>query len=310
MSTLTSAVLAAPNTNGLAKAKLSRWKNAAEQIAGPSLPPRAGKQDAMSTEWHYAKVFTNSATGQVSYRTNRFTEIASGLNFRDAVGNWQRTREEFLELPGAFVAANGGTKVIVARNLYFSGSLDVLTVKGTRLHGHILGIGYFSPVDGRSVLLGATKPCQGQLTASNQVLFADAFRNLSASVRYTYRKSGVSQDVILNAAVPSPESLGLSPDSVLEIMTEWLPDTAKPFVGQGVVHREKDAAKRARMIEPDLVDHEITFDDARMAHGFGFDSDAKPGAERVDVYKRFATISGRRIMTGLWLSLFHQQHHC
>ena len=60
------------------------------------------------------------------------------------------------------------------------------------------------------------------LVGNNQVIYPDAFTGFKADLRYTYTKSGFSQDVILRTQPPTPESLGVHPDTArLQIMTEF-----------------------------------------------------------------------------------------
>lgn len=292
-STLAISAMANPTTNAPAKPKLARWKNSAQKTPGPKLAPGMIKQDAHTTQWHSAQILTNNLTGELEYRTNNYIEVATGLNFKDATGQWQRTREEFISRPSAFVAENGSHKVILAREIHSAGSLDVLTPNGARLRGHVLGIDYYDPKNGKSVLLAQTRSSRGVLTASNEVVYPNAFRGLNASVRYVYLRSGLHQDVIFQEMPPTPESLGLSSDARLEILTEWLPETPEPIKKRQIIHRYTPGNQ---YIERDFEDAELTFSDMRMGPGFAFEIVGRQSSTKVEVGKRFENIQGRRIL--------------
>ncbi len=94
------------------------------------------------------------------------------------------------------------------------------------------GIGWHDTASGESVLLAELSHTTGLLTEKNVVLYPDALRgSVTASLRYTYTRSGFEQDVIIREAPPPPETFGLSSKSSrLEVWTEF-DKSVEPEVG-------------------------------------------------------------------------------
>lgn len=162
--------------------------------------------------------------GLVFARTNNYTELATGLHYQEN-GVWKETKEEIEILPNGAgaVARQGGHKVIFAPNLNTLGVIDLETPDGQRLRSHVLGLGYYDPASGRSEIIAVVKSSEGELVGDNQVIYRDGFAGVQADVRYTYRKSGFEQDVILRSSPPAPEKFGLNPKTTrLEVFTEFL----------------------------------------------------------------------------------------
>ena len=70
--------------------------------------------------------------------------------------------------------------------------------------------------------------------------FADAFDNLHADYEVTYRKDGMSAEVILREAPALPA--GFSDRTRLEIYTEFTPDTPAPKIDVRFLRQETDPA--------------------------------------------------------------------
>ena len=230
-----------------------------------------------------------------------FTTIGTGLNYRDEKGEWQRTREEFELTADGFAIARRGPHQLIVGNNANDWAVDFLTSEGTRLRSGPVAFGYFDPVSGQQVILGTVRDSAGQLTAPNEVLFKSCFDGLDASVRITYRMAGMSSDLILHELPPDPVLLGLSPESRLEMYTEFHPDTPPPTQTQQVLRAEPDPQRRAQMVEPDLIDHVVEFGGYKMGRGSAF-AQSRAGilpapSDRIPVAKRFIfTPDGRRIL--------------
>jgi hypothetical protein len=124
-------------------------------------------------------------------------------------------------MPG--FARQGPHKVIFASDLATAGAIDMQTPDGKRLRSHIIGLSYFDKASGQSVLIAEVTNSIGALISSNQVLYQNAFTDFKGSVRYTYTRAGLEQDVIMEEAPPAPEAYGLnSATTVLQILTEFL----------------------------------------------------------------------------------------
>src|SRR5205814_1278776 len=133
----------------------------------------------------------------------------------------------------------------------------------------------------QSVQIGTVRDSIGTVD-SNQVVYSDAFSDLGADVRYTTKKSGMSQDVIFRAQLPSPAAFNLNPQTVdIEIWTEFL-DPPIPM------KRERTDKSTGRKF--DLV---LEFGDVRIAQGFAFPAGKRGKDHRTSVAKEWVVLDGR-----------------
>jgi hypothetical protein len=122
-----------------------------------------------------------------------YLEVATGLNFPGARG-WEQSVEAFdLTAEGSFVALRGQHRVIIAGNINAGGSVDIELPDRQRLRSNPMGLAYFSPATGRSVLLAEVKDCPGERVEPNVVLFPDAFDTVPAALLYKSTKAGYDQ---------------------------------------------------------------------------------------------------------------------
>jgi hypothetical protein len=162
-----------------------------------------------------------------------------------------------------------------------------------------LGLNYFDPTDGRSVLLATVTNATRWLTASNEIVFSNCFAGIKASIRLRNTRSGLEDDVILHESPPDPVSLTLSTAARLEVLTEHLTGEA-PSSRARFIQRERDPAKRAAMLAPDFMDTELHFGGMRMASGRAFATGNQTNTSifpiRQPVGKSYQTIENRRIL--------------
>jgi hypothetical protein len=111
----------------------------------------------------------------------------------------------------------------------------VVLPDGTKLRSHVSGLRYSDPTTGKAVVISEVKDSQAYLVSSNQVVYFDAFKDVSADVRYTVTLAGLEQDILLHEAPPAPESYGMSSaTSRLEVLTEFVnPPSAKKLAKRG-----------------------------------------------------------------------------
>lgn len=210
--------------------------------------------------WQRVVPFTD-ALGRVSYLTNSYTELATGLHYQDPKsGQWRESQEIIEGFPGGAVARQGQVQMIFANDLATAGAIDVQTPAG-RFRSHLLCLSYADSALGTNVLIAEVTNCQGQIIAPNQVLYPRAFSDgVNGSVRYTYRKSGWEQDIIINdpGTLPAPEAYGLdsaSPSLTLQLITEFLDP---PPV---------QAKQRTRAPGSALADEDLGWDALRLGSG-------------------------------------------
>jgi hypothetical protein len=205
--------------------------------------------------------------------TNQYTVIRNGMNFRDSTSNWVESRPVVRSFAGGIVCTGASYSVILSTNLNRYGAVDLQTSDRKRLISHPLGIGYYDPESGRSVLLAEVTNCVPRLVSSNQVVYENALvgSGIEAAVAYTYGIGRFHQNVVfVKQPARSPADFGMGGRTRLEILTEIVEGTL--FGGKTrVLKQETNAAVRTRMVEPDLVDETLILsDEMRMSLGRAF----------------------------------------
>jgi hypothetical protein len=188
------------------------------QIAIPSPTPYAiTVQDANSRVWQRMD-YAMSPSGGVITNTHGYTEICSGLNHW--AGKWVESSEQIDILPnGTAVATNGQHQAYFPGDIY-QGQIELVTPDGQHLKSRPMGLSYFDGT--KSVLIAELTNSIGVVVGNNQVIYPNAFTDFKADLRYTYTKAGFEQDIILRQQPPTPESMGLNPDTArLQILTEF-----------------------------------------------------------------------------------------
>jgi hypothetical protein len=240
---------------------------------------------------------TNQA-GQLISKTNRYTTIGNGMNFRDASGNWAESKPVVQSFSEGIVCSGASYRAIISTNLRTAGAIDLQTGDG-RIVSHPLGIGFFDPASGRSVLLAQVKDCLAEVV-SNKIIFRDAFEGsgIKAAVVYTYGVGRFHQDVtFVKRPAVTPADFGLGSKTRLELMTEIVQSPA-PEVTEHVLKAETNAALRAGMVEPDVVDQTLKFGEMIMPLGRAFlNGTAAPIQRGLPVAKRLLNIDGRTVLT-------------
>jgi hypothetical protein len=183
------------------------------------------QQDADSRVWARTNIET-SADGQVVTNVDKYTEIATGLNYTNSARQWIEAKEQIDPLPqGGAAALQGRHQVYFPPDIY-DGVLEVVTSDGRHLRSRPLGVSYD---DGKNMAwIGALKHSTGMLVGSNKVVYPDAFTGLNADLVCTYRRSGFECDLVFRTRPASPASYGLAPgDSTLQLFTEFF-NTQEP----------------------------------------------------------------------------------
>ncbi|MCW5558430.1 MAG: hypothetical protein KIT22_11440, partial [Verrucomicrobiae bacterium] len=175
--------------------------------------------DSRVVEWYSTTV---DEMGQSLVLTNRYTEVATGLHWLDAQGQWQNTVAELVPVAGGFLATQGPHQVALSEDLSTPGAVTLVTSDGKTLRSHPVLLAYVDRATGRSVRLADLKPSRGELVAANTVLYSDAFDTLAADVRAVYTASGFECDVILRRQPIDPAFFGLNPDTTdLAVYSEF-----------------------------------------------------------------------------------------
>jgi len=212
---------------GILAAQTSTVATAPVQTVQDTLTPeptafRVMDREANERVWQ-RETYEKAPDGKIITRIHKYTELATGLHYKNAKGEWVESKEEIETFAGGAIARQGQYQVIFANNLNSAGAIDMQTSDGKRLRSNILGLMYHDSASGDAVLIAQLQDSQGELISSNQVLYSDAFEGVKADVRYTYKKGSFEQDVILREQPPTPEAYGLNPATTeLEVMTEFI----------------------------------------------------------------------------------------
>jgi len=170
------------------------------------------------------KVLQKTVLENGTNRVHRYTELATGMNYTNASGQWMEAQEQISVLPGGGAVANQGRhQVYFPANIY-NGVLEVVTPDGRHLKSRPLGVSYD---DGSNTVFIATlKSAAGYLTSSNQVTYRDAFTGFKADLVCTYRRSGFECDLVFRQQPPTPDAFGLDASfSTLQLVTEFFNTT-------------------------------------------------------------------------------------
>ena len=171
----------------------------------------ARQRDGFSTTWESTEVVSNSATGQLANKTNRYIELANGLNYLAPSGRWEPSEDriELITDTGGAAALRGPTKVYFPPSIG-AGRITIITVSNNVFHIQPVGLYYFDTATGKSVLLASVREVEGELLPPNQVIYRSAFDGLQCDVRYTYTKGGFESDLVILQKPKSPEAYGMN----------------------------------------------------------------------------------------------------
>ena len=234
--------------------------------------------------------------------TGRYVQIEDGLNYwEEEFQEWRPAQAVIEVINGVGVARYGQQRVIFAPNVNDAeGAITLSTVEGVTLRCSVLALAYYDAASGRDVVLAVVKDTAGEVLAPNRILYRDAFDGLAADVLYTYRRSGLEQDIILRACPPDPEAYGLLAEATrLQVLTEFF-EAPTPTVRVQVLDRVEDEALRAAMVEPDWVDEELDFGPFWMGQGRALSleewGEGRTSAEAVPVGKQWRQQDGRTLL--------------
>jgi hypothetical protein len=227
--------------------------------------------------WQNATPVSTNNSGQVLYATNSVTELATGMNF-PLNGQWTPSTENIQITPYGGAATNGQHQVNFAANINTSNAVQITTPEGLQLQTTILGMSFYDTSTGNNALFAALTNSTGQLVAPNQVVYSNAFTDCDADVLYTYRRSGMEQDVVIQQQLPSPTAYNLNPSTTwLQVWTEFI--NPLPPVIENL---------------PNGAGERLDFGIMKMEQGkafiFGNQSDSIP------VIKQWTTIQGRTFL--------------
>jgi hypothetical protein len=249
----------------------------------PPTPYAITTQDGNSRVWQQT-VYAQSPTGGVATNTHSYTELATGLNHL-VNGQWVESSEQIDILPNGTAAATNGQHQAYFPGDIYQGQIELVTPDGLQLQSRPIGLCYDDGTN--TVMIAVLTNSVGQVLGTNQVIYTNAFIGLTADVLYSYRKAGFEQDIVLRQQPPTPESLGLNPDTArLQVLTEFF--------------NPPEPAIQAKTLPPQagvtLPDQRLGFGTMQMIRGRAFLLGKNARNTGALVGKQWVQVNGRNIL--------------
>jgi hypothetical protein len=174
-----------------------------------------------SKVWQQSVVRTNQS-GIVTTNLHSYTELATGLCYLQN-GRYIDSVEQISPAADGAEAVQGRHQVHWAANANTpGGAVHVQTPDGRELRSTVYGLAYYDTGSGSNVMLALLQDSTATIVGSNTLVYGNAFSNLTADIRYTYSKAGLSQDIVLKQNPPPPAEYGLNPATTrLQVITEF-----------------------------------------------------------------------------------------
>lgn len=196
--------------------------------------------------------------------------LEMGLHYLDESGNLLESNPVIEASPEGAVLRGSAITAAFSDDITAVSAIDITTAEGTRLRGGPLGLSYYDPVSGASVMIAEVKSSKGRIVPPNKVIYEDIFDAVKASAVYEVTREGIMQSIVLEEDPPAPGQFSLPEDSSrLEVLTEFL-DAPQPVKRVRVLRKEADEQKREGMQQPDFLDETLQFGNAIMRPGIAF----------------------------------------
>ena len=218
--------------------------------------------------WNTTTREVDPVTSAVTERVSQYTELGAGMHYHD--GNGWIESEPRIELSptGGAEAVRGQHKVFLPPTLTIP--IELIMASGQMFALQPLGLYYFDAASGKTAQIAAVDTeVNGLLVPPNRVVYPKAFGE-QGDLLYVYGVNGFDQSVILVKAIPPPEEFGLpSASTRLEVWTAFdgpPPEEQRPIL----LSSEQTFWRRQQMVEPDLIDHMLVFQDCWFPVGAAF----------------------------------------
>jgi uncharacterized repeat protein (TIGR03803 family) len=178
------------------------------------------QQDGNSRVWR-REIYSQMSNGEVITNIQKYTELATGLNYQNDNGQWLASQEEIdLQPDGSAAAIQGQHQAYFPSDIY-NGQIELVTPNGVHLKSQPAALSYD---DGsHTVLIAVLTNSIGQIINKNEVIYTNAFSGVDADLVYLYTRSGLEQDIVLREQPPTPTTLGLNAETTrLQAITEFL----------------------------------------------------------------------------------------
>lgn len=167
-----------------------------------------------------ATVAETTPFGDTIYHTNLVYELATGMHYRDANGNWQETQEKFTILPdGSGAEALEGPYQVSAPADIYQGAITITLPSGQVLQTRPVAISFAEGTN--NFLIAELTNSIGVVSADgSSITWPSAFTDIKADLVATYRRGSFECDVVFRESPPDPASMGLSQNCHLQLLTE------------------------------------------------------------------------------------------
>jgi hypothetical protein len=238
-------------------------------------------RDGSQKLWSKTSWESNLLTGEITLKTNSYVELTpTSAHF--VSGQWVESSDQIQITSFGAHATNSQHKVEFLGNINTAGSIRLRLPEGDKsLVSTPIGLSYFDTESGKSVLIAEVKDAIGQLLPSgNQVLYPNAFTDISADALYINAASGFEQLIVLRDQPPSPAEWGLNPETtVLQVITEFL-DPPAPRI-------------TSRYLDG-LIDEHLDFGITQMPKGYAFALGNETNT--IPVTKQWLLLDGRHCL--------------
>ena len=242
------------------------------------------QRDANSRVWGWTE-YQQAPDGEAIPKTHQYTELASGLCYQQD-GQWMDSQEQITILPdGSAEATQGQHQAYFPADIY-NGVIKLVTPDGLQLQSQPMALSYYDGTN--TVIIAVLTNSVGELIASNQIIYPNAFEGVDADLLYSYKKSGFEQDVIFRSQPSGPGQFGLNPAYTrLQMLTEFLnPPTPVQSPAPG-------------SFQDGLQDTTLTFGQMMMGHGRAFMAGAsglQNNRNEIPVCKSWVNSDGRTLL--------------
>jgi hypothetical protein len=239
-----------------------------QEIAAPVVDERG----ANFRKWERKRSIT-LPSGVVREQKSTVLQLHAGLHYRDPqTGEFKESRAIIEPHPDGAVARQGQHKAAFSSNLKTPGALKIGTDDGTVIQGHLLGVAFTDAESGLSAMIAEVKDSQGIITSDSTITYVNAMDSFLCNVVYTYRISGLEQDlVILEAPSVTPQELGMNPLTTrMELFFEVLTPPEARVKAQPI--RSVLGRNTQKLTLGAFSDIQLEFGSMRFAPGKAFDA--------------------------------------
>jgi hypothetical protein len=247
------------------------------------------QEATMGSDWQSRPSisFVTNQTG-VTLQTNTVVFLAGGMNRWDTdLGAWVSSVPELVVTDQGVIGRGGRHEVHFAPNINSEAATQIRLPGGQSpqwLKTHLLGLFYEDSSSGTNVMIADLQDSAAQVVGS-QVWYFDAFTGIKAHVRYSYTRSGISQEIHIRERLPDPAIYNMSPGSVQLVAITEIAEGPEP-------QTEERLWQSGQVTERDQC---LDFGSMRMVPGAAFVLGPTRNDEAA-VRKEYRIIDGRRVI--------------